>query len=99
MPDVRDDDQLGMDEQVIEDEELEAQLDLRNQIKVERGELNKRYKRAHERVLDSLEKYEFPEDGGVLRIGAYRISSKDVPAREVAFETESRTRVSIARVK
>lgn len=98
--DVQDEGQLGMDETVIEDEELENLLGRRQTIKEQRADLNADYKKLNERIAGILEdRYEFPSpDAAPLRVGDYRISARDIAARTVQFETEPSTTVSIAKV-
>jgi len=91
-------DQLGMDEQVLEDEELENALKRRQVMKEQLGDYRKDYKSINDRVRLLLERYEFPDDGGALRVGAFRITATEIKARSVSFETDSRTQISIAKV-
>lgn len=86
--------QLGIDETVIEDGELETALEAREAAKLDLGDVRKVYDSAHKRAMGEIEKQELPE-GKVLRAGRFRIERKEVRPRAVRFETGASTRIYI----
>ena len=87
-------DQLGMDEQRIDDPALIAALEEREQRKEHKGEVAKAFKEAHEAALAEIAKLELPE-GGAARVGRFRITRTAVAGRSVSFETQPMSRISI----
>lgn len=88
-------DQLGLDEQVIEDADVEAALDERQKRRNSLDAVRKVYDEAHEKAIAEIAKLELPE-GGAARVGPYRITRQSVPARSVSFESKATTRIRIA---
>jgi hypothetical protein len=87
-------DQLGFDEQVIEDPAIEDALEERQEAKETLAGARKEYETAHEQALGKLAQLELPE-GGAARVGRFRITRKVTPARSVSFETAEKSRLSI----
>ena len=98
MPRVKDENQLGMDEELVEDEELEALLEAREKRKASLGAVNKEYKAAHELVIGALGRIEL-EDGTAARVGRFRIVKSAIPGRSVTFETKPSSRIRIGLVE
>lgn len=94
----RQDDQLALDEQVIEDHDIEAALEARQSAKDERSAAQAAFKVAHNKASAELTKLELPV-GGAARVGRFRITRTEVAARSVAFETEASDRVQIALIE
>lgn len=91
-------DQLGMDEIVIEDSEAEAALEERQQLKERLSDVRKEYKTADDEARFAVARHddELPE-GGVVRIGRFRVSKKVRKGRTVSFETEDKVNITIAK--
>ena len=53
---------------------------------------------ADSKAKAAIERLELPE-GGVARVGRFRITRTAVPARSVSFETEASSRISIGLVE
>lgn len=89
--------QLGMDEQRIDDADIEAALEEREQRKEHLGEVTKAYKEQHEIAMGKIAELELPE-GGAARVGRFRVTRTSVAARSVSFTTNptSRIRISLA---
>jgi hypothetical protein len=94
---VRDNEQLALDEAVIEDAEAETALEERQRLKERLSGLRKEYRTADDEARFAIARHPIP-DGGAVRIGRFRVSSREVPARSVAFDTEPTTRISIAKL-
>lgn len=86
--------QLGMDERIVEDPEVEAALERRQTAKDQASAVRARYEEANVAAAAAIDGLNLAE-GEVVRIGRFRVSRNSVPARSVAFETEATTRVSI----
>jgi hypothetical protein len=86
--------QLGFDEQVIEDPEIEAILERRQEAKEDAALARKDFEVQHEQAVAKLAELELP-DGGAARVGRFRITRKTTPARSVSFETAEKSRLSI----
>lgn len=97
MPQLRSVDQLGFDEQTIEDAELEAALEERDKRKRSLDAVRKVYDGAHQAALGEIEKLELPE-GGAARVGRFRVTRTAVPARSIAFDTKASSRIRIGLV-
>ena len=82
--------QLGFDETVVEDNELEEALEERQRMRVLSGEHRKAYDEANEAANVEIAKQELP-DGKAIRVGRFSA----VSARSVAFEAKPTTRVRI----
>lgn len=87
--------QQGFDEQVIEDTEVEQALDERERHKASLAIVRKIYDGAHLAAIAAIEKLELPE-GGVARVGRFRIAKTEIPARSVTFDTKASSRVRIS---
>jgi hypothetical protein len=87
-------DQLGMDEELIENPDVEAALVERQARKDALGGVRKDFNKAHEKVVAALASIELPEEGAV-RVGRFRISKSLVSARSVSFETQESSRLRI----
>jgi hypothetical protein len=95
MAQMRSDDQLGMDEELIENPDVEAALVARQELANARRSLNKDFKKAHQKAIALLELIELPEDGAV-RIGRFRVTNRFVVAAHREFDTSDRSQISIA---
>lgn len=89
--------QLGMDEQVIDDADVEAALEEREKRKASLQAVRKVYDGAHEAAVAEITKLELPE-GGAARVGRFRITRTAIAGRSVTFETKATSRVRIALV-
>lgn len=87
--------QLALDEEVIENEELEAALEERESRKSSLAAVRGDYKTADDAAMLAIALLELPEEHAV-RVGRFRISRKTVKGRIVSFETETSNRVRIA---
>lgn len=89
--------QQAFDEQVIEDEEIEAALDDREKKKHSLDAVRKIYDGAHEFAMAKITELELPE-GGAARVGRFRVTRQAVPAGHREFDTKasSRIRISVA---
>lgn len=91
---MQDDGQLGFDEELIENPDVEAALVERQARKDALASVRKDFTKAHEAAVAALNAIELPEEGAV-RVGRFRISRSLVSARSVSFETEESTRLRI----
>jgi hypothetical protein len=89
-------DQIGMDETVIEDPELEELLETREKRKASASAVSAEYRAAHNAALVEIEKRDELVEGNPIRIGRFRLTRSKTAARAVSFETEPKDRVSIA---
>lgn len=80
-----------------EDDVVEKALERRLRAKLELDPYRLAYRNADEEARSTLGRLELP-DGGVVRVGRFRISKTVQPARSVSFETASKTRTRIALV-
>lgn len=89
--------QLAIDETQIDNAELEAALEERLKRKHSAAELTREFKEAHDNVIGLIEaaKLDVPEQGA-LRIGRFRLTRAISKARAVSFETEEKSRITIA---
>lgn len=92
------DDQLALDEKVVDIPELVEALEARQEAKADAGDARKVLKAANERANAEIEKLELPEDTAI-RAGRFRITRRAVASRQVSFETDPTTRVTIAVVE
>jgi len=88
-------DQLGIDEIVVHEDDLEEALEDRQESKVRLGDERRAYAEANERANAEIAKLELPADGRAVRCGRFRITRSSVSARTVQFETKPTTRVRI----
>lgn len=91
---VNSDDQLGFDEEVIENPDVEAALVERQARKDALASVRHEYDEAHEKAKAALLMLELPEDGAV-RIGRFRVTKTLRSARSVAFETKASSQLRI----
>lgn len=98
MPDLKAVPQTGFDEEVIDDPEVETALEQREKHKASLAVVRKIYDGAHEAAVAEISKLELPE-GGVARVGRFRITRSAIPARSVTFDTKASSRVRIAVVE
>jgi hypothetical protein len=89
------DNQTALDERVIEDAELEKVLEDRQVAKGNAGEARKKYGTLDELAKGKIADLQL-EDGDAVRIGRFRISQSAVAPREVAFETNATSRLTIS---
>ena len=97
MPRTTSNDQLGLDEKVIEDPELEDALNVRDDRKAAARDARKAYKEADEAASALIAGQELPE-GMTIRVGRFRIERRFYEGREVAFSTDGKSRVRISTV-
>lgn len=86
--------QIGMDEQILEDADLEQLLEARQAIRLDQADDRKRYAEANARVQTALASVPIPDDGAV-RVGRFRISRRHIAGHAVAFETQPRDQLTI----
>lgn len=86
--------QQGFDEQEIKDAELEAALEERESKKAIAGEHRKAYAESDDKAKGLVARLELPE-GGVARVGRFRITRQEVPAKVVHFESKASSRILI----
>lgn len=88
------DPQDGLFDKQFEDQDLEAALEERETIRVQRSAVNAEFKTADKTAKDLLAGFELAV-GEVARIGRFRIKKTAVPPRDVAFETSGTERLNI----
>lgn len=98
MPRSKPQDQLGFDEQVIDDPSIEAALEERLKRKNSLDAVRKNYDAAHTIASAKIAELELPE-GGAARVGRFRITRQEVPAGHREFDTKSSSRIRISLVK
>lgn len=86
-------DQIGMDEEPLEDEELLEALELRADRAAALAPLRKSYAEADE-VAKGLVKDRL-EVGQVVRIGRFRVTRRPIAGRHVEFDTADGDSVAI----
>jgi len=91
---VRSEDQLGFDETVVEDAELEQALEERYTAKVDAGAARKAYDLKAEAATAKITALDL-EDGTAVRCGRFRITRTAIGERSVAFETKASSRITI----
>jgi hypothetical protein len=91
-------DQLGLDEKVIDDPELEEALEDREKVKAQRSALNAKFKESHGRAVDLIDELDITEDT-VVRCGRFRLSVSHVDSRSVEFTTSPTDRLMINTVE
>lgn len=92
-------DQLGFDEQVIDDPSIESALEERLKRKNSLDAVKKTYDAADEMAKAKIAELELP-DGSAARVGRFRITRTAIPAKTVeSFETKASSRVRISLVK
>ena len=91
---VRPMDQIGMDETLVYDHEIEELLEDRQRYKEAAGTANAEYRAAHDRVVAALtSRDELSSDP--IRIGRFRLVKTMSAGHAVSFETEPRERIVI----
>jgi hypothetical protein len=86
--------QLGMDEKVIEDPQVEAALEERQKRRDTLGAVRSSYNEAHAVAMKGLGDLGL-KDGMVMRIGRFRITQQPVAERSVSFDVTQSHRVRI----
>lgn len=94
---TRPDIQLALDEKSIEDAELLAALEDRQTSKDAVATARKAFRALDDEVRNRVEKLDLGV-GTAVRIGRFRISRTETPARAVTFETEAKERLTIGLV-
>ena len=88
-------DQLGFDEQTIDDPTIEAALEEREKRKNSYDAVRKTYEAAHEIAKAKLSELELPE-GGAARVGRFRITNTAIAAGHREFDTKASSRIRIS---
>lgn len=91
---VRPQAQLGFDETLVEDADLEQLLEERYTAKVDAAAARKDYDDKAEKVTAKIAALAMADDTAV-RCGRFRITKKAVAGRSVAFEAKATSRVTI----
>jgi hypothetical protein len=86
--------QLGMDERIVEDEEVEAALEERENRRNSYRELQRRYAEADTKAKGLVEALGLAP-GEVIRIGRFRIEKRAIAGKSVTFETKPTSRISV----
>lgn len=86
--------QTALDERVVEDAELEAALEEREQAKAARAKAAKTFESKDEAARVLADKLDDLFDGPV-RVGRFVLVERKTTARSVAFDVEAKTRLSI----
>lgn len=94
MPAIKDQDQLGMDEKVVENPTLEASLEARLRAGDDRSEAAKVFKRHDTEAKEAIAALKL-DDGDVIRVGRFRIKKSAVAERHVEFDADATERISI----
>lgn len=92
---MRSDDQLGLDEELVENPDVEAALVERQARKDALKAVRKDFNKAHEKAVAALASIELPEDGAV-RVGRFRITKRQVEGGHREFDTQDREQLSIS---
>lgn len=90
--------QLGMDEKVVVNADLEAALEARFDTRVRVAEARHDADEADEKAQAMLVEMNL-QVGDVIRVGRFRIERTASPARSVSFETEAKERTKIDAVQ
>lgn len=90
-------DQLALDEKVVDDAELLAALEEREQLRTEASALRATLDGVDQRARDMIDALDLGVDTAI-RVGRFRVSRVMAPGRAVSFETESKERVVIGTV-
>jgi hypothetical protein len=91
------DPQLGLDEKVVDDEELLALLDRRSATAAARTEAARAHKVVHDQAMKLIEKHDLAE-GAALRVGPYRLTVTRTPEDHREFDVAASERINIKRV-
>jgi biopolymer transport protein ExbD len=92
MAKVNGDGQIGMDERVVENEELERALETRLRRQDTLAEVRKSFKTAHEAVVELLKEAGLA-DGEAIRVGRFRITKRFVEGGHREFDTADRSQL------
>lgn len=92
---VKDQPQLALDEQQLDDQALEDALEKRWQRSNAAKAARKALTEAHEKVLALVSEHDLA-DGDALRVGRFRITKRAIQGRSVAFETADSSRITIS---
>lgn len=95
MPRTQTEDQLGFDEQTIDDPAIEAALEERLKRKNSYDAVRKTYEAANEIATAKIAELELPE-GGAVRVGRFRITRQEIPAGHREFDTKASSRIRIS---
>lgn len=98
MPEVDGSGQTAMDEITIDDRDLAAALEAREQARERKSEATRIFKERHDAAMGEVAKLELP-DGKSCRVGRWRITRAVVKGRAVSFVTEDRTRITFGLVE
>jgi hypothetical protein len=90
--------QLGLYETTLDNPDLEAQLEEREKRRTSLSALRKRYAQADATAKELIERLELGDDVTVC-VGRFLITRRRIPARSVAFDVDSSTRLSIRPMK
>lgn len=90
---VHDQPQTSLDEATIDDADLEAMLEQREQAKATAGKARKAYKEVDDDAKARIRQLELGDTPA--RLGRFVIAERDVAGRSVVFETEPTTRITI----
>lgn len=90
--------QLGMDEKVVEDADLEKILEARLRAADDRNEAAGVFKTHDVDAKEKIAALEL-EDGDVIRVGRFRIKKTVSQPRHVEFDAASAPRISIRLVE
>jgi hypothetical protein len=91
------DPQLGLDEKVVDDEELLALLDRRSATAAAKAAAVKAHKVVHDEAMKLIEKHDLAE-GAALRVGPYRLTVTRTPEDHREFDVAASERINIKRV-
>ena len=84
---------------MIDDPSIAEALEERDRRKMTKDDATKLFRASDDIARAKLLELELP-DGGAVRVGRFRITRRDVPARTVEpFETKASTRIRITPVK
>jgi hypothetical protein len=91
------DDQQGLFDQVIKNDELETALEEREKKNNSRKAVTAAFKEADAKAKGIIATLDIEPDT-TIRVGRFRITKSSVEGRSVAFETEPTERLSISTV-
>jgi hypothetical protein len=89
--------QATLDEQIVEDDELEAALEAREVARANRADANTAFRKADDAAKGRIEQLGLTP--GPARCGRFVISENTVQGRHVSFDTDDTTRLSIRTVE
>jgi hypothetical protein len=92
---VENEDQLGLDEEVVSNPDVERALIERQNRKDALKSVQRQYKDAHDAAVGLLKMIELPEEGAV-RIGRFRVTNRFVAGGHREFDTSDRSQISIS---